>query len=60
MEYKKPQIKAEKFTLQDALLAEELSAAEDNLPGFHDDDNTIGGPGQEIISHIFETVFDII
>ena len=60
MEYKKPQIKAERFTLQDALLAEELSATEDTLPGFHDDDNTPGGPGQEIVSHIFETVFDII
>ena len=57
MEYKKPALKAEKFTFSNAYLADELSTAEE-LPGFHDDDNTEPGPAVEIITDIFETIFD--
>ncbi len=59
MEYKKPTLKAEKFSLSGAFLAEELSVVEDELPGFHDDDNTGPGPASEIITDIFESIFDI-
>ncbi len=59
MEYKKPALKAEKFSLSGAFLAEELSSLEDDLPGFHDDDNTGPGPGSEIITDIFESIFII-
>ncbi len=59
MEYKKPTLKAEKFSLSGAFLAEELSVVEDELPGFHDDDNTGPGPGSEVIQHIFETIFSL-
>ncbi len=59
MKYKKPKIYIKKFTLSDALLAEELSAQDDSLPGFYDDDNTTPGPGSEIITQIFENIFDI-
>jgi hypothetical protein len=45
--------------LSGAFLAEELNAAEDDLPGFHDDDNTGPGPASEIITDIFESIFDI-
>ena len=60
MKYTKPKLTAQKFTLSRALLADDLSIAEDiNPPGFHDDDNTGTGPGSEIIPQIFENIFSI-
>lgn len=59
MKYKKPVISLQKFSLSGAFLAEELSAVEDELPGFHDDDNTGPGPGSEIITDIFKSIFII-
>ena len=59
MKYIKPLLAAQKFTTSDTFLADELSAAEDELPGFHDDDNTGTGPGSEVVQQIFENIFDI-